>query len=75
MARPRKEQKSETTPGVEPDQVIEVVEEVIQDLENAMAGMDLAIAKLQMQAQGITRIVAAKQAVNGIIKNLKPYVG
>ena len=68
MARPKKEQKSETNPEAEPDQVIEVVEEVIQDLENAMAGMDLAIAKLKEQSQvAIVGAICLSQSISLIL--------
>ena len=73
----QKPQISDETPGEVTEQVdplTEIIEEVIQNMQNAIDGMNLAVAKLIEQDQGITRIVSQRQSANQIIRNLTPYI-
>ena len=69
-----KQKTVEQQPDVTPDPFIESVENVIQNLENAMAELEAARISGEKSGRSLMRIIGAKQSVVELIKNLKPII-
>lgn len=54
--------------------VVDVVEDIIQNLQNAISQMELAIMKLDQELSSTSRMVSAKRTTTEVIASLKPYL-
>lgn len=54
--------------------VTEVVEDVLQNIENALSGIDKAVVMLAQEHGSTERLVRSRRHLMEVVRDIKPYI-